>query len=191
MLRENFFLALSVQAYLVLLHFALLHCTDTFFCFVLFYKFILFFQFWLRWVFFVVCRLSLVAVSGGYSSLQFAGFSLQWLLLFQSTGSRRTGFSSCGLRALERRLSSCDAWDQLLRSMWDLPGPGLEPVSPALAGGFLTTVPTEKPSHPLYDATYSVFFWVMVSQVWPQEGAQERLRVYYTHRSQRDKVTTC
>ena len=25
--------------------------------------------------------------------------------------------------------------------MRDLPGPGLEPVSPALAGGFLTTVP--------------------------------------------------
>ena len=25
--------------------------------------------------------------------------------------------------------------------MWDLPGPGLEPVSPALAGGFLTTAP--------------------------------------------------
>ena len=23
--------------------------------------------------------------------------------------------------------------------MWDLPGPGLEPASPALAGGFLTT----------------------------------------------------
>ena len=30
--------------------------------------------------------------------------------------------------------------------MWDLPGPGLEPVSPALAGGFLTTVPPGKPS---------------------------------------------
>ena len=28
--------------------------------------------------------------------------------------------------------------------MWDLPGPGLEPVSPALAGGFLTTVPQGK-----------------------------------------------
>ena len=25
--------------------------------------------------------------------------------------------------------------------MWDLPGPGLEPMSPALAGGFLTTAP--------------------------------------------------
>ena len=29
--------------------------------------------------------------------------------------------------------------------MWDLPGPGFEPVSPALAGGFLTTVPPGKP----------------------------------------------
>ena len=28
--------------------------------------------------------------------------------------------------------------------MWDLPRPGLEQVSPALAGGFLTTVPPEK-----------------------------------------------
>ena len=30
--------------------------------------------------------------------------------------------------------------------MWDLPGPGLEPVPPALAGGFLTTVPPGKSS---------------------------------------------
>ena len=28
--------------------------------------------------------------------------------------------------------------------MWDLPGPGLEPVSPALAGGFVTTAPPGK-----------------------------------------------
>ena len=28
--------------------------------------------------------------------------------------------------------------------MWDLPGPGLEPMSPALAGGFLTTAPRGK-----------------------------------------------
>ena len=28
--------------------------------------------------------------------------------------------------------------------MWDIPGPGLEPVSPALAGGFLTTAPPGK-----------------------------------------------
>ena len=33
--------------------------------------------------------------------------------------------------------------------MWDLPGPGLEPVFPALAGGFLTTAPPGKPLKPL------------------------------------------
>ena len=61
-----------------------------------FFKFI---YFWLCWVFVVVCRLSLVAVSGGYSLLRCVGFSLLWLLLLRSTGSRHTGFSSCGLWA--------------------------------------------------------------------------------------------
>ena len=28
--------------------------------------------------------------------------------------------------------------------MWDLPGPGLKPVSPAMAGGFLNTAPPGK-----------------------------------------------
>ena len=41
----------------------------------------------------------LVAVSGGCSSLRCAGFSLWWLLLLQSTGSRHRGFSSCSMRA--------------------------------------------------------------------------------------------
>ena len=45
-----------------------------------------------------------------------------------------------------RSLSSCGSRAQLLRGMWDLPRPGLEPVSPALAGGFLTTAPPGKPS---------------------------------------------
>ena len=57
------------------------------------------------------------------------------------------GLSSCGSRALERRLSSCGAWAYLLCSMWDRPGPGLEPVSPALAGGFLTTASPGKPNN--------------------------------------------
>ena len=34
---------------------------------------------------------SLVVASGGYSSLQCAGFSLRWLLLLWSTGSRHAG----------------------------------------------------------------------------------------------------
>ena len=80
-----------------------------FFCFVL-NLFILFIYFWLHWVFVAVHGLSLVAASRGYSSLQCAGFSLQWLLLLWNTGSRHAGFSSCGSWALERRLSSCGTW---------------------------------------------------------------------------------
>ena len=55
------------------------------------------------------------------------------------------GLSSCGSRALEHRLSSCGTRAYLLCGMWDLPGPGIEPMSPALAGGFSTTAPPGKP----------------------------------------------
>ena len=55
------------------------------------------------------------------------------------------GLSSCGSWALERRLSSSGIRAWSLCGMWDLPGPGLEPMSPALAGGFLTTAPPGKP----------------------------------------------
>ena len=46
-----------------------------------------------------VWALSLVAGSGAYISLWCTGFSLQWLLLLWSTGSRHMGFSSCGTQA--------------------------------------------------------------------------------------------
>ena len=48
-------------------------------------------------------------------------------------------------RLQTRRLSSCGSRAQLLCGMWDLPRPGLEPVSPALAGGLSTTAPPGKP----------------------------------------------
>ena len=54
------------------------------------------------------------------------------------------GLSSCGSWALEHRLSSCGTWAQLLHGMWDLPGPGPEPMPPALAGGFPITAPPGK-----------------------------------------------
>ena len=53
-------------------------------------------------------------------------------------------------RLQRRRVSSCGSRAQLLRGMWDLPRPGLEPVSPALAGGFSTTAPPGKPSGYLF-----------------------------------------
>ena len=61
--------------------------------FIYIYKFI-----YLRlcWVFVAVHGLSLVVASRGYSSLRCGGFSLWWLLLLWSTGSRHVGFSCCG-----------------------------------------------------------------------------------------------
>ena len=49
-------------------------------------------------------------------------------------------------RLQTRRLSSCGSRAQLLRGTWDPPRPGLELVSPALAGGPSTTAPPGKPS---------------------------------------------
>ena len=49
-------------------------------------------------------------------------------------------------RLQTRRLSGHGSRAQPLRGMWDLPGPGHEPVSPASAGGLSTTVPPGKPS---------------------------------------------
>ena len=57
----------------------------------------------------VVCRLSL------------------WWPLLQSMGSGHSGFSTCGSQA------------RLPWGMWDLPRPGVKPMSPALGGGFSCT----------------------------------------------------
>ena len=95
-------------------------------------------------------------------NLQLIGFFLKVIYLFiyllAVLGLRfcARAFSSCGERGplfiavrgpltiafslvaehrlQTRRLSSCGSRAQLLRGMWDLPRPGLEPVSPALAG---------------------------------------------------------
>ena len=48
-------------------------------------------------------------------------------------------------RLQTRRLSNCGPRAQPLRGMWNPPRPGLEPVSPALAGRFSTTAPPGKP----------------------------------------------
>ena len=47
-------------------------------------------------------------------------------------------------RRWARGLSSGGTQSSLLRRMWVLPGPGIEPVFPALAGGFLSTTPPGK-----------------------------------------------
>ena len=71
-----------------------------------------------------------------------SGFSCcrAWALGMQASVVVACGLSSCGSWALECRFSSCGAQALLLRGMWDLPRPGIRPVSPVLASGFLTTV---------------------------------------------------
>ena len=56
------------------------------------------------------------------------------------------------------RLSSCGSQAQLLRGMWDLPRPGLEPMSPALAGRFSTTEPPGKPNKSPFCSLFSTTF---------------------------------
>ena len=54
-------------------------------------------------------------------------------------------------RLQTRRLSSCGSQAQLLRGMWDPPRPGLEPVSPALAGRLSTAAPPGKPTITIFE----------------------------------------
>ena len=65
----------------------------------------------------------------GATQLPYLGFSFRWLLLLQSMGSR-TQAQELGLIALR---------------IWDLLGPGIESVSPALTGVFFTTNPSGMP----------------------------------------------
>ena len=55
--------------------------------------------------------------------------------------------SNCSLWAPECCLSSCGSGPQLLHSMRNLPGSGIEPMSSALADRFLTTEPPRKPQN--------------------------------------------
>ena len=54
------------------------------------------------------------------------------------------GFSNCSSRALEGGLGSCGTWTYLPHGMWDHPGPGTKPMTPALAGEFLIIGPQGK-----------------------------------------------
>ena len=81
--------------------------------------------------------------------VQCEGFS-GWRLLFCGEPAPGTWtsvavtcrLSSCGSLALEHRLSSCGT--RVIRGTWDLPGSGIEPKSPTLAGGFFTIKPPGK-----------------------------------------------
>ena len=72
---------------------------------------------WLSWVLLLCPGFLYLGRAGGPS--RFGAQASRW------------GVFSCGTQALGVR-------DKLLCVIWDLPRPGVEPVSPALAGGFLS-----------------------------------------------------
>ena len=113
----------------------------------------LFIYFWLCWVFVGVRRLYWVSASGDYSSLQWGAQAIgMWASVTAARGLSSchswalecVGLSSYSIQALEHGSSSCCARAQLPHSVWDIPGPGIEPLCPALAGRFLTTGPPGK-----------------------------------------------
>ena len=113
-------------------------------------------HFWLCWVFAVVSRLSLVAESGGYPSLRGPSFSLQWLLVLLSTGSRTTAqqLRLTGLVALRHAESSQTRHQTCV---------------PALAGRLSTPGPLRKPSSvllsPVRGPRYLTVVWFVLPHI--------------------------
>ena len=111
----------------------------------------------------------------GNTHFFFKGLFIDWLIVMLGLRFCARALSSCGKRGplfiavhrpltiaaslvvehrlQTRRLSSCGSRAQLLCGLWDLPRPGLEPVSPAPAGRLSTTAPPGKP--PIFKIKYS------------------------------------
>ena len=96
-------------------------------------EFYLLFYLWLRW------SSLLRDLHCGNNALlcRGVGFSLRWPLLSRA-------------QAPELRFGRCGERAQLLRCMWNPPGPSIKPVSPASAGGFLSIAPPGESGTRLY-----------------------------------------
>ena len=106
------------------------------FCFIIIFLYIFEFDF-LKYFFKVIVLF--ICFGCRRPSLWCMGFTLQWLVLLPSLG---LGMWASVVAA--RGFRSWGAWAWLLPGMWNLPRPGIEPMSPALAGEFLTTGPRGK-----------------------------------------------
>ena len=123
------------------------------------------FYFWLHWVF--------VAIPA------FSGWDV-W-------ASHCGNFSCCSSWALKHRLSSCCTQAQLPHSMWYPPGPRIKPMSPELAGGFLTTGPPAKHQSVFWTARRSnQSILKEINPKYSLEGLMMELKLqYFAHLLQR------
>ena len=85
-------------------------------------------------------RLSLVASEQGLPTVVVPGFLTGVASLVVEHGV----LGICASAVAAHRLSSWGTQTQLTQGMWNLPRPGIEPMSPALADRFLYTVPSGK-----------------------------------------------
>ena len=112
----------------------------------------------------LLCKRLLFVASGGYSPV------VEHRLLFvvaslvaehrpqrvQVSVFAARGLSTCSRWTPEQRLSSSGTRAELLLGLRDLPGPGMEPMSLALAEGFFTPGPPGK----LSTVFFSFFFFL-------------------------------
>ena len=119
---------------------------------------------WLFWVFVAVRGLALTAASRGHSLLATCRLlgALTSLIVehglqdIQASAVAACRLSSCGSQA---RKLWYGARVSLLHGMWDSPEPGTEPMSPALAGRFLSPAPPGKPCLFLEAAQSTIFYY--------------------------------
>ena len=71
-------------------------------------------------------------------------YTLFFFFFFLASRCRTQVLGTQASVAAALRLNSCGTWAWLLQGMWNLPRPGIKPVSPTLAGGFLSTAPSRK-----------------------------------------------
>ena len=76
-------------------------------------------------------------------------------------------------RLQTRRLSNCGSRAHLLHGMWDPPRPGIEPVSPALAGRLSTTAPPGKP--PLF---FLFYLYLHINNAAPNRSVYVSVSIY-------------
>ena len=125
-----------------------IHTRQLFFNSALQCSLLFFFKIYFICYIFGLCRVfiaawALVVATGGYSVVAVCGL----LIAVASLVLELSGFSSGSPQTLEHRLSSCGTWAKMSRGMWDIPGLGIKPVSPASVGGFFTTEPPGKPHY--------------------------------------------
>ena len=118
------------------------------------FKKFFFIYFQLSWVFVAVQAFVQFQRARAVLQLPCAGFSSRGVSLVvdhRLQGARASVVVACGPVVVAPRLQStgsivvAGAWPQLVHGMWDLPGSGIEPMSPALAGGFFTSQSPGKP----------------------------------------------